>query len=62
MEQESFYVAVTREEHNLQIYTDNKQMTREAITFKQDKTSYLDTVKEVGQKVPDISSKMKKLV
>ncbi|EOE0042675.1 MobF family relaxase [Acinetobacter baumannii] len=49
----SFYVAVTREEHNLQIYTDNKQMTREAITFKQDKTSYLDTVKEVGQKVPE---------
>ncbi|OVO04700.1 hypothetical protein B9S46_14795, partial [Acinetobacter baumannii] len=45
--------AVTREEHNLQIYTDNKQMTREAITFKQDKTSYLDTVKEVGQKVPE---------
>ncbi|EXD72108.1 hypothetical protein L2Z47_19450 (plasmid) [Acinetobacter baumannii] len=37
----------------MQIYTDNKQMTREAITFKQDKTSYLDTVKEVGQKVPE---------
>jgi len=48
----SFYVAVTREEHNLQVFTDNKEATKQAITFKQDKTSFIEASKEANIAIP----------
>ncbi|WP_336767044.1 MULTISPECIES: MobF family relaxase [Acinetobacter] len=48
----SFYVAVTREEHNLQVFTDNKDASRQAITFKQDKTSFVETIQKANIEIP----------
>ncbi|MFA3528443.1 conjugative relaxase [Acinetobacter baumannii] len=48
----SFYVAVTREEHNLQVFTDNKNASRQAITFKQDKSSFVEAIQKANIEIP----------
>jgi ATP-dependent exoDNAse (exonuclease V) alpha subunit len=48
----SFYVAVTREEHNLQIFTDNKEASKKAITYKQDKSSYVEDIEKSNIEIP----------
>ena len=40
----SFYVGTTRASHDLQIYTNNKELAAKAITGKQDKTSAIETI------------------